>query len=70
MSNGSLHTAAGFLDPEAQTTVTLERDDLIGLLLDQAAVIANLKTEGDTTVLATLFSLLDRFESDFPIVTP
>lgn len=70
LSNGSLHTAVGVLDHEAQATVTLERDDLIGLLLDPAAVIAKLKTEGDATVLATLFSLLDHFESDFPIVTP
>ncbi len=70
LSNGSLHTAVGVLDPEAGTTVTLEPADLVGLLLDPAAVIPNLQAEGNTAVVAELFSLLDRFEPDFPIVTP
>lgn len=70
LSNGGLHTAVGVLDPEADATVTLASTDLIGLLLDPAAVIPNLKTEGEAGVLAKLFSLLDRFEPGFPIVTP
>jgi alkyl sulfatase BDS1-like metallo-beta-lactamase superfamily hydrolase len=70
LSNGSLHTAVGVLDPEADATATLEAPDLIGLLLDPAAVIPNLKTEGDAGVIARLFALLDRFDPDFPIVTP
>ncbi|MFG3340676.1 alkyl/aryl-sulfatase [Glycomyces sp. NPDC048151] len=70
LSNGSLHTAAGVLDPEAHATVTLDRETLTGLLLRPEEVFATLQVEGDATVLPRLFALLDRFEPGFPIVTP
>jgi alkyl sulfatase BDS1-like metallo-beta-lactamase superfamily hydrolase len=43
---------------------------LVRLLLDAAAVIPNLQAEGNAAVIAELFGMLDRFEPDFPIVTP
>ncbi len=49
-------------------TVTLTKSDLLGLLTGRG--LDDLRTEGDTGVVATLLGVLDPPRGSFPIVTP
>jgi alkyl sulfatase BDS1-like metallo-beta-lactamase superfamily hydrolase len=62
-------------DPEAAATVRLTRDFLVGLATGQlglrdALFSEDLAVEGSRVELLSFFSLLDRIDPAFPIVTP
>ncbi len=69
LSHGVLIQAVDPKHGVADLTVTLTQGDLLGLLVGGRG-LADLPTEGDTGVVATLLGVLDPPRGSFPIVTP
>jgi alkyl sulfatase BDS1-like metallo-beta-lactamase superfamily hydrolase len=75
LENGVLHHTAGARDDDADATLTLSRNTLNDIILQQTkaadAVSAGvMQVEGDQSKLEELVSYLDTFEFWFNIVTP
>ncbi|MEB2343691.1 MAG: MBL fold metallo-hydrolase [Deltaproteobacteria bacterium] len=75
LSNGVLHHHEAEADPGADVTVRLTREFLLRLSTGQAGLREmifsdDLHVEGSRTALLGFFSLLDRPDGRFPIVTP
>jgi alkyl sulfatase BDS1-like metallo-beta-lactamase superfamily hydrolase len=75
LENAVLHHKPAAADPLADATVTLTRPLWIRLVTRQASLkdllfSADLRVEGSRRALLSLFSLLDRIDDDFAIVTP
>ena len=75
VENGTLHYTLGAVDPGAQATVTVNRSVMDEINFEGRDVADAIRTgdlviEGDQQVLGRFMSLLDRFDSAFPIVTP
>jgi alkyl sulfatase BDS1-like metallo-beta-lactamase superfamily hydrolase len=73
--NGVLNHTAGVQDDEADATITLTRDTLNAIVLQQttldaATTAGDITVEGDQAKLEDLVSYLDTFEFWFDIVTP
>ena len=73
--NGVLRHRRGRHDPEAETSLVIEREALNQLLLKTAEIgdlaqQGRLKVEGDAMKLAELLGLLDEPDPGFAIVTP
>ena len=69
LSNGALTITENPRSGGAELTVTLTRPELPGLLVGRLD-LADMKTEGETGLLARLLGLLDPPDYGFPIVTP
>ncbi len=75
LENGVLHHAKRDADPTAQVTVKLTRDFFLRLTTGQAGLrdmifSDDLNVEGSRLQLLSFFSLLERPDGLFPIVTP
>jgi len=75
VSNSVLHHQRGEPDPKADATVKLTREFLVKLATGQAGLrdmlfSSDLEVEGSRTSLLSFFSMLDRPDGQFPIVTP
>jgi alkyl sulfatase BDS1-like metallo-beta-lactamase superfamily hydrolase len=75
LENSVLHHHLRAADPNAATTVRLTRDFLVALVSGQAGLREmifsdDLQVEGSRITLLSFFSLLDRPDGSFPIVTP
>ena len=75
LENGVLHHARGAPDPKAAASVKLTREFLLRLATQQAGLREllfsdELAVEGSRIELLGFFSLLDKPEGAFPIVTP
>jgi len=75
VENGTLHYTLGEIDPKAQATVTVNRSvmdqiNFAGRDMADAIKTGDMKVEGDESVLGKFFGLLDKFDPNFPIVTP
>jgi alkyl sulfatase BDS1-like metallo-beta-lactamase superfamily hydrolase len=73
LSNGALTNIKGFLAPNPDLTVTVNRRDLDKVLFGQTTVEELLKggsakAEGNMQVLADLYGMLDTFEVGFEIL--
>ncbi len=75
LENGVLHHAKREADPNAEVTVKLTRDFFLRLTTGQAGLrdmvfSDEMNVEGSRVQLLSFFSLLDRPDGLFPIVTP
>ena len=75
LENGVLNHTAGMRADDADATITLSRDTLNNVMLqqetlDDAVSAGDVKIEGDGAKLTELVSYLDTFEFWFNIVTP
>lgn len=75
LSNGVLHHRKAEADPSADATIRLTHDFLLRLSTGQAGLREmifsdELHVDGSRTALVGFFSLLDRPDGRFPIVTP
>jgi alkyl sulfatase BDS1-like metallo-beta-lactamase superfamily hydrolase len=75
LANGVLHHTRTDADPQAAVTVKLTRDFFLRLTTGQAGLrdllfSDDLNVEGSRVQLLSFFSLLERPDGLFPIVTP
>jgi len=75
LENSALTALANRRAEHADVNVALDRPTLDALALQQttfpeAVAAGRIRLEGNPAKLAELFSLLDRFSPDFPVVTP
>src|SRR3546814_20481714 len=75
LDNGVLNHTAGVQADDADATVTLSRDALNKIILQETTLAeamdsGDVKVEGDTAKLGTLVDYLDPFEVWFNIVEP
>jgi alkyl sulfatase BDS1-like metallo-beta-lactamase superfamily hydrolase len=75
LENSALTFVAGKRAVDADATVTLARDVLDAIALQQTSVAdavkaGRIKVEGDASKLDQLFAILDTFRATFPIIEP
>ena len=73
MSNGTLTNIVGFTAPDADATLTIDRTDLIPVMMGQATLGSQIragkaKLEGNGLVLAQFASTLVEFDPLFEIM--
>ncbi len=73
LSNGALSCIQTDNKPVADASLSMARRTLEGIIQQQvmpsqAVMDGTLKVEGNATILATFFDLLDRFPGNFPVV--
>lgn len=73
LSNATLSNLKGFISPEPDLTIELNRSDLNLVMMGEVALIdlienGTAKTTGDTSVIMDLRDMLDQFELGFQIL--
>jgi len=73
MSNGTLTNIIGFVDPEADATITIDRADLLPVMMQQTTLAAQIMTgkaqlEGNGQVIRQLMSTLVVFDPMFEMM--